>query len=357
MKNKLLILLLFLLAPPTFAQFEDQENIPSWATEAIEAVKNANIMKGFGDGSFRPKQDLTRAEAVTLLLRSKQESETEYNGVSPFPDVHPGLWFNKAVGVAAANGWIEGRPDGKFYPGDNLTRAEFSTLIMRAFDLEPGVIGDLPFQDIAAAQWYSGAVSALYQRDLLRNKRNRFFRPEHLVSRAEAAWTFAQIMNKPGVNGQAAETNHNNGLRFDNRRVAIKPKDFNPNQQGYEIERKAIHVDANPQENVEEMNIHSGWTSLGTVRFKNTFEYGADVEHISLSLRFDGSGMGPNYTFDTKIIGPNLEKEIPINRAGDALFTALNHRLAPQEELVLRVMIQPRKMKVSIINEPRERSI
>ena len=322
------------------ATFIDEADFPTWAEDAIESVKEHKIMTGFGDGSFRPNQNLTRAEAVTLLLRAKTDITNNYNGVPRFPDVQDGAWYEDAVGVAASNSWVLGRPDGYFYPADNLTRAEFVTIVARAFDLKPEGETEMEFEDVTLDQWFGPSVEALYEHDLLRNGKNRYYRPEQIVDRAEAAWMFAQIMSKPGVNGSAADVSYEGTGYTDSRRVAIKPKNFDPNDQGFDIERSAIHVDVSLPEDEVVITNESDWQRLGNVRFRNTLEYRADVESIQFYLRFPQSGVGPANAFELRFEGAGLEKESGFYRNGEVTFTGLDMQIDPAEERVIEVWVK-----------------
>ena len=107
---KKFVLLTALLLTPTFlfARFEDFTEFPSWGETAIEAVKDAGIMTGYADGTFRPDAVMNRAEALMTLFRLKgrDTSGTEY--VRNFSDVPRGEWFADAVNMAVAEGWIQG---------------------------------------------------------------------------------------------------------------------------------------------------------------------------------------------------------------------------------------------------------
>ncbi len=82
----------------------------------------------FDDGNlFRPNDVITRAEFVDLLVRLKPQA----TGESTFPDVSSDYWAAEQIAIAAGQGWIAGYPDGTFRPDNGLTRAEACTVINR----------------------------------------------------------------------------------------------------------------------------------------------------------------------------------------------------------------------------------
>lgn len=325
-------------------EFVDEADFPSWAEEPISIVNDAGIMTGYGDGSFGPEKLLTRAEAVTLIMRIKLDIEDNYNGIPRFPDVVQGAWYDRAVGVAANHGWVKGHGDGRFYPGNTLTRAEFAAMVQRAFKLEADNPEEsLKYEDVNPNQWFTEPVSAMLENQLLRNALNLNFRPGQEVTRAEAAWTFAQLLNKPGLIGVESEAQFEATAVIDSRRVAIKPRDFDPNDQGFEMEREAIHVEVektSPDTPVE-FNRESDWAQLGTIRFRNTLDYRADLELVRLRLRLDASDMGPAEVFVLLIEGPGITLEEKVFRNGELTLPGLDYRLEADEEMVLKVSIRP----------------
>lgn len=318
------------------AAFVDETEFPSWSEEAIEVVSEANIMTGFGDGSFRPGQPLNRAEAVTLLLRAKKMEDERFNGVSKFADVPGDAWFAKAVAIAETNDWLTGKADGLFHPGDTLNRAEFAALIERAFELEPADTEPLPFDDVSEETWYAEPVKALYDRDLLRNARNKYFRPAEEITRASAAWTFAQILSKPGINGEVGENDFSGTARIDTRRVAIKPRDFNANKQSVEAEKKELKLTATPYEKpVTIIRGDEEWQLVGSVRMINTLEGSAEVTSLNVRLRFDENNVGPEDNFEARLHGPDgFERIVPASSSGESLFPGLEIALTSGDQKV-----------------------
>lgn len=102
-------------------------DVPSnqWYAQPVRALCALGL---FDDGSlFRPNDVITRAEFVDLLVRLKPET----TGTTTFPDVSAGYWAAEQIAIAAGQGWIAGYPDGTFRPDNGLTRAEACTVINR----------------------------------------------------------------------------------------------------------------------------------------------------------------------------------------------------------------------------------
>lgn len=110
-----------------------------WSDESIATMAKAGILSGYPDGAFRPGQSITRAEFAAIAARF--DSGTDEGGLQ-FPDI-AGHWAEKEIKRAAAAGWISGYPDGTFKPNQPITRAEAVTLINRMLDRQPETAKDL----------------------------------------------------------------------------------------------------------------------------------------------------------------------------------------------------------------------
>ncbi|MDO5301376.1 MAG: choice-of-anchor I family protein [Tissierellia bacterium] len=97
-----------------------------WAQEAIAAIFHKGLMSGYPGGGFNPDGALTRGQAATILARLIQGEEAPAN----FTDTQ-GHWANGYIGAAVAGGLLQGYPDGSFRPDEALTRAEALTILAR----------------------------------------------------------------------------------------------------------------------------------------------------------------------------------------------------------------------------------
>jgi|GEM_PF-1180769 hypothetical protein len=349
MQKKILIFSLFVfsfLLPSTYAlRFADDPIIPTWAVDAVDAVQEQKIMTGFGDNTFRPNKVLNRAEALVILFRLKRVNLDEIGatGNTKFKDVPLDAWYSKAVGEAVEREWITGFPDGTFRPGNNLNRAEWATLIMRAFGLEreenPG------YTDVPSKAWFSKSIFTLVANDLVRERSSKF-NPSDPVDRADAAWMAAKILRKPRLMGDSSYNDFASyAQRVDSRRVAIKPRDFNPYFQGYEIETKQLSMNVIPKEDEVLIRMDSDWVDLGTIRIKNTLDDRVELHSLELKMLFEETNVGPRENFMFRLRGMGIEKEVLVGRTGNIFIsgigTAGGALIGPDAEFVLRAYIKP----------------
>ena len=119
-------------------EFADVEN--HWSKNAVNDMGSRMVISGTGDGKFNPDQDITRAEFAAIVVRALGLRLD--NGASQFKDVSASDWFNSTVNTANAYGLIEGFEDGTFRPNDMITREQAMVIIARAMTIS-GLKGKL----------------------------------------------------------------------------------------------------------------------------------------------------------------------------------------------------------------------
>ena len=142
----------------TVNSFEDVSE-GDWYNTAISTLVELGIIEGRSDTIFDPNAPITRAEFATLFARFDE------SGVKPdggFSDVTT-HWAREYIERAAALGWINGYEDGTFRPDNRITRAEAMTMINRVLNREPEDEGDLlpdmrVWSDNQPGTWYYLAV-------------------------------------------------------------------------------------------------------------------------------------------------------------------------------------------------------
>lgn len=109
--------------------FADAPGWRDWSHAGIDYCVERGLMKGVAEDTFLPGGNMTRAQLVTILYRAAGSPAVESTGA--FTDVPEGQWFSDAVEWAAANGIVNGVGDGRFLPGNEITREQLATILYR----------------------------------------------------------------------------------------------------------------------------------------------------------------------------------------------------------------------------------
>ena len=107
----------------------------SWLNNAISTLSNMGIIDGYADGSFRPDAPITRAEFTKIAVSFFEYADYVYENT--FTDVRSGSWYTQFIAAAVEIGLIEGYPDGTFRPDNYITRAEACTIVNRTLNRAP----------------------------------------------------------------------------------------------------------------------------------------------------------------------------------------------------------------------------
>ena len=127
-----------------------------WHNTAISTMAGLGIVDGYASGCFKPDAPITRAEFAAIAARFSNKSA---DNSKSFTDVS-GHWAEKAIGKAFREGWVNGYSDGTFKPNNRLTRAEAIAMINRVLNRNPETPDDLLPEMITwednmdPAKWY-----------------------------------------------------------------------------------------------------------------------------------------------------------------------------------------------------------
>lgn len=106
----------------------------AWFYQYIAAAKNAKIVDGYSDNTFRPNEAINRAAALKILLEA---SGLELSaGTAKFSDVSNDAWFAPYVNFAQVNNIVGGYSDETFRPANNITRAEVVKIVTKILELK-----------------------------------------------------------------------------------------------------------------------------------------------------------------------------------------------------------------------------
>lgn len=191
-------------AAPAFTDVDPD----AWYAGAVDFVNEKGLMSGYGDGTFAPGDNVSRAMFATILCR--MEGSPVVNYLMTFTDVGADLWYTEAVRWAASEGIVDGYGDGTFVPGGDLTRQQFATMLYRYEQSRGGGLADdwmflLPdFNDRdQVAEWAYEAMCWATVNGIVSGRGDGILDPGSNVTRAEAAAMLMRYCESD--NGQGTE--------------------------------------------------------------------------------------------------------------------------------------------------------
>ena len=164
-----------------------------WFYDAVEFVSQKGLFHGT-DRGFEPSLSMTRAMMVTVLYNYVQPAAGTYK--ASFTDVPEGMWYSDPIAWASSVGIVKGDGDGTFRPNDAITRQEAMVMLLRFARYQnkaPAVIREtaLDFADAGSvADWASEAVAWATSEGIIHGKGNNILDPKGTATRAE----FAQMI-------------------------------------------------------------------------------------------------------------------------------------------------------------------
>lgn len=161
-----------------------------WAEEAIENLTKEEIVTGYSDNSFKPEDEITRAEYITMLVRMFKP--TKLADISSYTDVAQDAWYFESIAKAVGMGVVQGDNATTMRPESNITRQEAMLILFRLLKFE-GSKNELTFTDAAdVASWAKEGIAALADAKFVNGYLDGSLKPVKNTTRAEAA----ELLNK-----------------------------------------------------------------------------------------------------------------------------------------------------------------
>ncbi|MBE6912397.1 MAG: hypothetical protein E7473_07720 [Ruminococcaceae bacterium] len=182
-------------------QTPDSENVRftdlgahAWASDAINSLADKGIIKGTSETTFSPGNNITRADFAILLVRAFEKTS---DNTENFADVSESDYFARELAVARNTGIVGGIGDNKFAPRENIKRCDMMLMVYRV--IKDKLVGaDIirpEYEDFADVPEYAKeAVSALIGAGLV-NGKNGLIAPNDNTTRAEVAVLLNRILN------------------------------------------------------------------------------------------------------------------------------------------------------------------
>lgn len=194
MKRATLILSTFLISiVPAFAKtFSDvSEKNPYF--NATYYLSQKGIINGYSDGTFKPYNEINRAELLKILLEG-----TGIEVVTPqthcFPDVPYNEWYSGYICTAKSLGFIEGYPGGNFRPAQKINKVEAIKILGEIYNWPLTLSSNFePFLDTPQDQWYIPYLEYAKGKGLL-PETGAYYKPATEISRGAVAETLYRYL-------------------------------------------------------------------------------------------------------------------------------------------------------------------
>lgn len=152
-----------------------------FAKAQIEEFINAGIIEGYEDGTFRPNNNVTRAEFVKIVNKAFGFTQV---GNKSFKDVKDNAWYANDVKIAVEKGYIDGFEDDTFRPQEKITREQMAKILGTILNIKGD--GQTNFLDDASiATWAKPFVDALVDKGIINGYPDKTFKPKGNATRGE----------------------------------------------------------------------------------------------------------------------------------------------------------------------------
>jgi hypothetical protein len=157
-----------------------------WATECIERLVDEEIVSGNPDGSFKPDNPVNRAEFVKMVILAMYPELADFEASACFDDVAETDWFAPYVCASKSKKVVEGYDGNVFKPGERMTRAEATSVLVKALGKPVSMNAFSVFDDVTIV-WEIEYINAASKYNLVTGYDDGTFRPENDIARTEAA--------------------------------------------------------------------------------------------------------------------------------------------------------------------------
>jgi hypothetical protein len=180
-----------------------------WAYEEVEACCDADIVRGYLDGLYRPEIAVTRDQMAVYVSRALAEGDEnvpDFAGAPTFPDVGAEHWALDHVEYAVSQNVVAGYPDGYYRPQYEVTRDQMAVYIARSLVAPTGeaALADyVPadprnFPDVASDFWAYTHIEYCVENGVVQGYPDGYYHPEYVVTRDQMAVYIARAFGLVG---------------------------------------------------------------------------------------------------------------------------------------------------------------
>lgn len=208
----LMLTMVFSMLPVQAAgQLSDTKG--NFAEDQIQTWIDDGLIKGYSDGSFKPNNFITRAEFMSLVNRAfGYTKETDIS----FEDVTKDAWYYKDISKAIEAGYLHGYPDHTIKPQYHITRQEVAKVIAVIKNLNKDEKSANSFIDSSSiSNWSKGFVGSVLAENLMVGYPDGSFKPLHNITRAEVVVTLNNVLETDEVSRPSKPQGTTNELNVD----------------------------------------------------------------------------------------------------------------------------------------------
>ncbi|MFW5992001.1 MAG: S-layer homology domain-containing protein [Halanaerobiaceae bacterium] len=198
-----LLIIPIIISSAAIVQAEEPNDISNhWAQDYILSLVNRDIMKAYSDGTFRPDQPVSRGEFSIALARQLNiipDNNEKFKDLESYPD------FDLINGLVNEK-IVSGYPDGTFKPDNSITRAEMVSIMIKSLGITSSEVtikleDHQPFKDVPETHWAKNHIKLGEQFSLINGDSNDYFYPKETATRAEAAKVLNRLDNLAASTG------------------------------------------------------------------------------------------------------------------------------------------------------------
>ncbi|MCT4619486.1 MAG: S-layer homology domain-containing protein [Marinisporobacter sp.] len=290
-----------------------------WANKQISEWIDKGLAKGYPDGTFRPNNNITRAEFVALVNKAFKFTET---ASIDFTDVSYNDWFYNEIAKAKKAGYISGYADGTVKPNNPISRQEAAVIVAKIKNLEQTTTLVDNFSDAyAIPSWSKEFIGAIVEADYMHGYPDGSFRPTKNISRAEAVVTLNNAMGEvteekkeeeakkvtiKEISKQSVRVNQTTNIA-----VKVEPTDAKITAKSSDEKIAKVKVD---KDILKVEGIKEGEAKITVTAEKDGYESAEETFTIDVDKQSSGGGGGGGSSTPST-------KEIPLNDSSIDPFT------------------------------------
>lgn len=175
-------------------KFDDVDT--HWSSPYVSELVSRNIVRGYADGGFKPDQNMTREEVAVILVRALglEERAKSVQDASFADGGNIGDWSKKAIALLNEMNILNGYEDGTFQPKNLISRQELAVLIARSLKTASKNV-DIKFNDKnTIGIWAFDSVQKVYGLGIVKGYEDNSFNPSGDVTRSEVVTMIYNFM-------------------------------------------------------------------------------------------------------------------------------------------------------------------